>query len=83
MAVDRVDAFDLLERMHRERAGAHEPSLVAGSFEELQEGVAVARRAVAEARTLLQRACDPRELAAGDEQVGERIVGRCERTRAR
>ena len=72
----RVGALDLLERVHRERARPLEPALVARALEELEEGVAVAGGAVAEAGALRQRACAPGELAALDEQLGEARRGR-------
>src|SRR3954447_14545726 len=64
--------------MHRERAGALEPALVAGSLEQLQEGVAVPGGAVTEAVPLLQRPRAACELAAGHEELGQRVVARCE-----
>ncbi len=51
--------------MHRERASAREPELVASSLEERKERVPVAGGAVAQVRALGERACAPRELAAG------------------
>src|ERR671935_2050522 len=58
--------LNLLERMHREAARTLEPLFVAGSGERFQEGVAVARGAVAYARPLLEsrRAGVPRQVGA-------------------
>src|SRR5207237_6190205 len=72
-------SLDLLDRVHREAARPVEPALVARPVEELQEGVAVAGRAVAEARALRERPRPPRQLAARLEQGRQLLVARRER----
>src|SRR4029078_13683589 len=67
-------ALRLLDRMHRECARAMQPELVAGAREELQERVAVPGGSVAAAGPLPERARAPRQLATGDEQLGEGVV---------
>src|SRR5438270_8074237 len=65
-------AVNLLERVHREGAGALEPELVARARERLKKAVAVAGSAVAEAGALLlvvERACVPDELGALEQQL--------------
>ena len=54
--------------MHGERACALEPQLVSRPLEKRQEGIPVARRAVAEVRALRQRTGEPRELTARAKQ---------------
>lgn len=57
---------DLLDGVHGEAPRTLEPALVAGSPEGLQQRVAVARRAVAEAGSFPVGAGLLRELRAGD-----------------
>jgi hypothetical protein len=59
-------ALDLSDRVHRERARPLEPELVAGAAVENEEGVRVARGAVAEIRALSERPRAPGQLAAGE-----------------
>src|SRR6478609_922121 len=47
-------AIALRDRVHGERPGAIEPSRLAGALEELEEGVTVARGAVAQARAFVE-----------------------------
>ena len=54
--------------MHRERARTIEPELVAGAREQRKKRVAVPGGAVAEVRSLRQRAGEPRELASCEQQ---------------
>src|SRR4029450_9924352 len=58
--------------------GALEPQLVAGPLEQGQERIAVPGGAVAQARSLRDRPCPPRELTAGEREVlvEERPEGR-------
>src|SRR5207247_8576729 len=64
-------ALDLAERVHREPACPLEPALVARALERLQERVAVAGRAVADADALLVavRSRAPGQLGSGQEQA--------------
>src|SRR4029077_5842088 len=70
-------SLNLSNGMHRKRASAVEPELVAGSAEELQEREPVPGRAVAEVRTLRERSRAPGELAAGQQQAFVFVVGWC------
>src|SRR6478672_11229986 len=71
---------DLSPGVHSEGAGSVEPELVAVALEELQERVAVAGGAVAEARAFDERACAPNELASCKQQLGEFLVVRRDRS---
>ena len=63
--------------MHGKGSCALEPQLVTRPLEERQEGIPVARRAVAEVRALRQRTGEPRELTACAKQaVVLLVVGR-------
>src|SRR6476469_3231063 len=72
----RAGGGDLLDRVHREAAGAFEPELVPGALEQLQERIPVAGGAVAELGALFDRAGAPREFAAPDEQLRQPLVAR-------
>src|SRR6185503_5598031 len=73
--VPRTIALGLRDRMHGEGARPLEPARVARAAVQLEERVAVARRAVAEARALGERAGGPDRLAGGDEQLVEIVAG--------
>src|SRR5690349_4273826 len=72
-AVLRAGPLDLGRGVHRERPRPFQPALVAGAVEELQERVAVAGGAVAEAGALGQRPRRPGELAARDRSEERRV----------
>src|SRR5207253_1982698 len=74
LAVLLAGPLDLLDRVHRELSGACQPPFVAGALEELEERVTVAGGSVAEAGALEQRPGPPRELATGNENLGEGVV---------
>src|SRR3954452_6411245 len=60
--------------MHREGTRPLEPELVTRALEQLQEGIAVPRRSVAELRSLRERASQPRELAARQQHLAQLVV---------
>src|SRR5256885_12304427 len=73
--VTRGLVLRLRDAVHRERARPLEPARVAGPAMELQERVAVAPGAVAQARALRRRPGGPDRLAGGDEQRVELVTG--------
>ena len=70
----RARELHLVDRVHGEAPRPLEPALVAGAFEQRQEGETVAGRAVAERRAFAKRPRLPGQLASGHEQPGEAVV---------
>src|ERR1700692_405601 len=61
--------FALSDCVHRKRSRTRKPDWVAGALVEFEEGIAVARRAVADARALGERAGIPNRIPRFDQYV--------------
>jgi hypothetical protein len=61
--------FALGDRVHRKRLRTGKPDRIAGALVEFEEGIAVARHAVTDARTLGQRAGPPYQIAGLDQHL--------------
>src|SRR5207244_13140777 len=76
LAIRPARSAALLDRAHRKCAGALKPYRLAEAPVQLEKGIAVAGRAMAQVRALGERSGMPDELAGAREQPAELRVGK-------